>query len=268
MRYEDPICDKLRIVFLSELVGSANNTLNQQIAEYIIVHIDEIRTCTIGELAIKCHVANSSISRFCKDIGLNSFSELRDLLRSATFRYQVYSKPQTTKTCRENFVERAIDSLHLVATSLDYGALDRLARDIDRYSRIGIFGLLKAETVAMNLQSDLLALGKMAYTSVLFRRQLDYIRSAKRDDLIIIFSYTGIYFDYTFPRKLPEQLEKPKIYFITGNERIPKNEYFDEVIRFRSLQDDASHPFQLQLVGSLIARNYADYLEARNQPIL
>lgn len=257
--------DKLKIVFLSELVSSNDGSTNCQIAVYILKHIDEVKKCNINELANKCHVANSSISRFCKEIGLNDFTELKELMITTSFNFDLYSNHQSINTRSFDFITRVKDSLDLVAESLNYEVLNRLAKNLDRYDKIGIFGLLKAETVAINLQSDLLMLGKVASTKVSFKHQLEYIKNATDKDLIIIFSYTGIYFEHTFPRRTPKQHAKPRVYFITSDYNSMSNKYFDEVICFKSMQDYASHPFQLQLVGSLIAQNYAYYLTKKHQ---
>jgi len=256
--------DKLKIVFLSELVSSNDGSINCGIASYILSHIDEVKQSNIGELAKKCHVANSSISRFCKEVGLNDFVELKELINTTSFNFDLYSNHHNINTRSLDFVTRVKESLNLVCESLDYEALKHLVKDIDRYEKIAIFGLLKAETVAMNLQSDLLMLGKVALTKVQFKQQLEYLKNATDKDLIIIFSYTGIYFEHIFPRRIPKQQAKPKVYFVTSDYNSMSNKYFDEVISFKSLQDYASHPFQLQLVGSLIAQNYAYYLTKKH----
>lgn len=252
--------DKLKIIFLSELVSSDDGSTNCQIASYILSHIDEVKQSNISELSKKCHVANSSISRFCKEIGLNDFVELKELINTTSFHFDLYSNHQNINTRSLDFITRVKESLNLVSESLNYEILNRLVKDIDHYGKVAIFGLLKAETVAMNLQSDLLVLGKVAITKVPFKQQLEYFKNATGEDLIIIFSYTGIYFEHTFPRKIPKLKAKPKVYFVTSDYNSMSNRYFDEVICFKSLQDYASHPFQLQLVGSLIAQNYAYYL--------
>lgn len=251
--------DKLKIVFLSELVSSNDGTTNCQIASYILNHIDEVKQYTISELSKKCHVANSSISRFCKEIGLNDFVELKELINTTLFNFELYSSHRDINVRSEDFIARVKDSLDLVSKSLNYEVINNLVKDIYDYEKTAIFGLLKAETVAMNLQSDLLMLGKVALTKVPFKQQLEYLKDATDKDLIIIFSYTGIYFEHTFQRRLPKK--KPKVYFITSDRNSISNKYFDEVICFNSLQDYASHPFQLQLIGSLIAQNYAYYLK-------
>lgn len=82
--------DKLKIVFLSELVSSNDGSTNCQIATYILSHIDEVKKCTISELAKRCNVANSSISRFCKEIGLNDFTELKELINITSFNLDLF----------------------------------------------------------------------------------------------------------------------------------------------------------------------------------
>lgn len=252
--------DKLKIVFLSELVSSDDGSTNCQIASYILSHIEEVKKCTISELSSKCHVANSSISRFCKEIGLNDFTELKDLINTTSFHFDLYSNNKDIKIRSLDFVTKVKESLDFACEDINFEVLNKLAKDIDSYKRIGIFGLLKAETVAMNLQSDLLVLGKNAITKVPFKQQLEYIKNANDKDLIIIFSFTGIYFEHTFQQRIPNHKTKPKVYFITSDYNSRSNKYFDEVICFKSLQDYASHPFQLQLISSLIAQSYGYYL--------
>ena len=67
----------LMIILLSTLNGEPKDSNNYRIAKYIIEHIHEMENCTLSELAAKCYVSNSSISRFCRDIGLGDFNELR-----------------------------------------------------------------------------------------------------------------------------------------------------------------------------------------------
>ena len=67
------IYGKLPVVFLSVLTSEKKDSTNHQIATYILEHIDEMQNIGIQDLAKRCHVAMSSISRFCKEIGLKRF---------------------------------------------------------------------------------------------------------------------------------------------------------------------------------------------------
>ena len=53
-----------------------------------------------------------------------------------------------------------------------------------------------------------------------------------KEDLIIIFSYTGTYFDPNDLRRLHKQLRKAKVWMITG--QIVNNPYIDQQIVFNS----------------------------------
>ena len=254
---------KLPIIFLSTIASENDGTTNCQIANYILANIDEVKDFTISKLAQHCHVANSSISRFCRDIGLDDYSELKELINTNSMEFQLYSDCAEYKERGIDFSRNVINSIEKAAETVNYDAIESLVKD--KYDNIACFGLLKAQTAAMNLQSDLLMLGKVVTSKLPFNQQLKYLENADENSLIIIFSYTGIYFDYWYPKRTPRYKEgRPKIYFITSDKKASGNSYFDKVIHFDSLQDYASHPFQLQIIGSIIAQSYAYYLKEKN----
>ena len=83
------------------------------------------------------------------------------------------------------------------------------------------------------------------------------VSAAGPEDLVIIFSYTGIYFDYGLPRHVLRG--GPKAWLVTGcpdiRERFAqKGLPAHRLLTFRSGQDFASHPYQLQMAASLIAQ--------------
>ena len=252
---------KLPIIILSELASSKSDSINGYIAAYILGHLKEIKNDTIRELAAKMNVSASSISRFCRDIGLSDYNELKMLAMDTKMNFEVYSFSDTAPQRKDDYITAVEESLEQVRASIDMKKLRKLCVDITRYERIAVFGLLKAEGVAMNLQTDLTLLGKHAVTKLPFSEQIDYLENADERCLVIIFSYTGIYFDYGLPKSFRKPRgQRPKVYFITSDPAAKDSGYFDEVIWFESRQDQVSHPFQLQLIGSLIAQRYAHLL--------
>ena len=216
---------KLPIVFLSTLASEKKDSTNSQIATYLLNHLDDIKDIGIQEMAKECSVAMSSTSSKAKD------------------RLKEYSS-------------KVKESITMVEKSIDIQQIDALCKEIQKYEQVGIFGLLKAGTVAFNLQSDLLMLGKQTYSHISYKQQLQYISSTNEDDLLIIFSYTGCYFDYPDIRTLKNKLKKPQIWLISSKqESYP--DFIDHVITFDSKQDQNSHPYQLQFIASLIAQEYA-----------
>ena len=236
------LCGKLPIVFLSTLASEKKDSTNSQIATYLLNHLDDIKNIGIQEMAKECSVAMSSISRFCKEIGLNDFNELRELLISTKMNFEQYSSSSKAKNRLEEYSLKVKESITMVEKSIDMQQIDALCKEIQKYQQVGIFGLLM--------------LGKQTYSHISYKQQLQYISSTNEDDLLIIFSYTGCYFDYPDIRTLKNKLKKPQIWLISSKkESYP--DFIDHVITFDSKQDQNSHPYQLQFIASLIAQEYA-----------
>ena len=54
----------------SEKHGSVNHTLSK----YLLEHIDTIKDLNIKDLADACFMSPSTVSRFCKSLGLSDFN--------------------------------------------------------------------------------------------------------------------------------------------------------------------------------------------------
>ena len=163
---------KLPIVFLSTLASEKKDSTNSQIATYLLNHLDDIKDIGIQEMAKECSVAMSSISRFCKEIGLNDFNELRELLISTKMNFEQYSSSSKAKNRLEEYSLKVKESITMVEKSIDMQQINALCKEIQKYQQVGIFGLLKAGAVAFYLQSDLLMLGKQTYSHISYKQQL------------------------------------------------------------------------------------------------
>ena len=163
------LCGKLPIVFLSTLASEKKDSTNSQIATYLLNHLDDIKDIGIQEMAKECSVAMSSISKFCKEIGLN---DLRELLISTKMNFEQYSSSSKAKNRLEEYSLKVKESITMVEKSIDMQQINALCKEIQKYQQVGIFGLLKAGAVAFNLQSDLLMLGKQTYSHISYKQQL------------------------------------------------------------------------------------------------
>ena len=104
-------------------------------------------------------------------------------------------------------------------------------------------------------------LGKKALTKVSYRDQMDFLRESTPSDLVIIFSYRGIYFEYDLPPEIREG--RGKVFIVTGNpevkEKLLKRPLVNGVLSFSSSLDFVSHPYQLLMVSSIIAQEVASH---------
>lgn len=248
---------KLHILFLSVLSSMKEDETNCQIASYILEHLDEVKNMSIVELAKSCFVSNSSISRFCRDMGLHDFTELKELLKNSERSYHVIGDSSDRKQNAALYIDAVKKGIEQIEQKLDYEVLDRIVDDLIRYKKVAAFGLLNAEPVAMSLQNDMMLLGKMITTKISYQQQTAYLKKTDTDDLILIFSSHGLYFNSHFHQKVLKKINKPKIILVTGNPHIKKDCSIDEVLYYPLVQDEASRPFQLQLIEGLIVQNYA-----------
>ena len=251
------IYGKLPVVFLSVMASEKSGSTNSIIADYILNHMDEVKELGIKEIAERCHVGAGSVSRFCRDIGLRDFVELRELLNTTDDSFESHSSQESPKERALEYGKKVKHSIDLVTKTLLTQRLQELCRDLRQYEKVALFGLLKAESAAIHLQGDLWMLGKHVYTNVSYDQQIEYIRQAGNDSLILIFSYTGAYFDYQKENlfKSREKRELPRIWMISGRRKVFP-EYVARTLDFQSLQDQAGHPYQLLYVAGLIAQEY------------
>ncbi len=252
------IYGKLPVVFLSVIASEKNGSTNSTIATYILRHIDEVKELGIKEIAERCHVGNGSVSRFCKEIGLRDFVELKELLNSTDDNFESYFLEESIGVRVADYEKRITNSIVMVSKTLSLQKLTDICEDLKCYEKVAVFGLLKAGSAAINLQGDLWLMGKHVYTNISYDQQIEYIRQAGSNTLILVFSYTGAYFEYHRGVLLSRENKRdwPKIWMISGRQK-SYPEYVAKVLDFQSPQDQASHPYQLLYVASLIAQEYA-----------
>ncbi len=241
------IYGKLPVVFLTTIASQPSNSTNHHIAKVILEHLPEFSNISIVELANLCNVGTGSISRFCKEIGLQGFNELKELL--------LQEETQKDSPFLENtdVSQRIVDAITLASSSVKQSDLNNLASDMHRYQKIYAAGLLKAQNAVTDLQVDFYTMGKNIETSFHYKEQMDHILHASNDELILIFSYTGSYFEYD--KQFKKGPHGPHIWMITGSSR-PAEAFVNDTLRFDSMQNRLSHPFQLEVIASLIANTY------------
>lgn len=231
------IYSKLEVVLLSVIARSSRASNESVLATYILEHVKELDDVTITYLASVCHVGTGSVSRFCKMIGLQDFFELRSIIQAHNIQYH---KKEKKGLASPKQIEQALLD---VDCSLSEKQLAKLAKDLRFFSRIAVFGLLKGQSACLAFAQEMLACGKVVYTNLSLFEQIEYFEQAQEDDLIVIFSYTGSYFDYIDLRRLRPALKRPKIWMVTGAEK--EMDVVDEWLVFKSDGSVQDHPYQL-----------------------
>lgn len=244
---------KLPVILLSVVSTEPEESTNAAIAEYLLTHRAEAAAMGVRQLADACAVGTGSISRFCREVGLRSFAELKEALFESEDlfeRVEGDDLPLAWGRCASAALGRA-------AVSVSRPKLQELAREIEKHNHVEAYGLLKAEAAALCLQTDLLLLGKRVHTKVSYADQLARILAAPEDGLLIIFSYTGDYFSYReFSADELRHLRRSEIWMVCPR-GVELPDFVSDVVPFDSDGSQLGHPYQLQAVASLIAQEYA-----------
>ena len=217
---------KLPVVLLSSFASMKRDSTNGAIVDFILKNINE--DLTVKMVAEGAHVGNASVSRFIKDLGLSGFSELRELI--------LYSD------CQFIFVDSS-------------NVENEVFESCTQAKEIAIFGLGKAECAAICLQMDLFSLGKNAYSSIQYSEQIEYIKQAEKDCLIILFSATSSYFEYYDIRQWKDKIQRSNVWYI-GSGAVP--DFIPHSVSYRFSDENVSHPMQLMYVAQCISQRYAN----------
>lgn len=206
---------KLLAVLLSTAASERPDSLDQRIAQYIMDHLGDAEAITMKRIEQSCHVGNASISRFCRKIGLGDFFELRELVGDVPF--------QASADIADTFAGRMAAHRDSILNGLDM-----VVRSL-------------SEAAALVMQSEMAALGKNVFTVVSHVQQREWLRTAGPEDLILLLSYRGIYFDYLQGDDLEKLLARPHVWLITGSRTTPPPGV-DAVLRFASDLTQEHHP--------------------------
>ncbi len=253
----------LMIILLSTINSEPIDSNNYRIAHYILENIESLEDVSITELSKVCYVSNSSISRFCRDIGLKDYNELKSQIAKygAAREYaknKFYFKDENPEHYMSSYIHAVISELNMLEKNLNQKMIHQLVLDLFQYEKVAAFGYTKSQNEALTLQFDLQTSKKIIHTSMRYANQIEYITHANKDNMIIIYSESGTYFQRMFPRKniFKDLKNKPKIYMITSNKDV-NLPYVDGYIFYNSNNDYASHPYPLSVITSLICLDYA-----------
>ncbi|WRK53521.1 hypothetical protein SD457_26580 [Coprobacillaceae bacterium CR2/5/TPMF4] len=96
----------LVIILLSTINSEPKDSNNYKIAKYLLENLHTLEDLSISDLANNCFVSNSSISRFCKEIGLDNYNTLKSQIIKIPLEYRyAHNKFNFTPSKNENILQ-------------------------------------------------------------------------------------------------------------------------------------------------------------------
>jgi RpiR family carbohydrate utilization transcriptional regulator len=149
------------------LMPSLNPAL-KKIGQYILDDPGRIKLLRIKDLAAECGVAEATVTRFVKTIGLSNFQELKiriaeittDRGRSEELVYDDVTNKDSLQSIVDKIVFTNIEAMKNTKRIIDADAMQRAIDALDRSDKIDIYGAGGSFITAMNAAMRFYRIGK------------------------------------------------------------------------------------------------------------
>lgn len=168
----------------------------QRIADILLGDFDFAVGASIIELAERASVSPPTVTRFCRRLGCQSFSDFKVNLAKTAFVGVRYLNPEAKSTepadVAEDVITKAQNALFMMHRALDPIVLDKVADRLSRAEMIYAFGSGgNSSMIASELQNRLFRLGSRITASNDHNMQLMLTAAARTNDVIIGSSFSG-----------------------------------------------------------------------------
>jgi DNA-binding MurR/RpiR family transcriptional regulator len=161
------MADEVLLLKIRGLLPSLNPAL-KKIATYVLDNPSIIKHQRIKDLAKECGVAEATVTRFVKTIGLSTFQELKIKIAEITtdrgpaeeFVYDDVSKTDSLQSIVDKIVYTNIEAMRNTKKVIDLAEMERAIHAIDRADKIDIYGAGGSYITAENASMRFYRIGK------------------------------------------------------------------------------------------------------------
>ncbi len=183
----------------------------QRIAALVFADTGFAVNASIIELAARAEVSPPTVTRFCRHLGCQSFSEFKVRLAQSTFVGTGFLQPEPklddSTAITDTIIERAQAALYSVHSTLDFETAEQAAATISAAGMVYAFGSGgDSAMIASEIENRLFRLGIRVTTSADHAMQLMMAAAVKPDDVIVATSFSG------------KNLELARVLAISGDE--------------------------------------------------
>jgi DNA-binding MurR/RpiR family transcriptional regulator len=168
----------------------------RRLADIVLADVDAAARGSIVELAARAAISPPTVTRFCRRLGCQSFSEFKVRLAKSRFLAERYlvppASPQTAIDIARHIVNAAQSTLYGFFESLDPDALDLAADKLAAASYVLSFGSGGASSMmAGELETRLFRLGLKVTASIDHQGQMMRAAAAPKGTVVVGFSSSG-----------------------------------------------------------------------------
>jgi RpiR family carbohydrate utilization transcriptional regulator len=257
--------NEILLLKIRGLLPSLNPAL-KKIALYILNNPQEVKLLRIKDLATKCGVAEATVTRFVKTIGLGSFQELKINIAEITtgkrieqeLVYDDVTRSDSIKSIIEKIIAINAKALNDTKKLINSREIERAIRAIKRANQIDIYGAGGSYITAENARMRFYRIGKRCLIYNDPNQQAVSASLLTQEDLAIGISNSGRTISTVNALRAAKESGATTI-CITNFEQSPITRHAD-ISLFTSTQDSAF--FQESMVSRVAQMIIIDILYA------
>ncbi|WP_050641385.1 MULTISPECIES: MurR/RpiR family transcriptional regulator [Clostridia] len=250
------------------LNDSEYDSTEAHIAESLLGMIKDIEHMPIDQVADKCHISKSTLSKFVKRLGFEDYKEFRDNARNEKKRAGYHNYEEKVPMDRfieqygiERFLSVLSGDIEHFLSGIDRNQIRELAKALHQYKKVAAFGSVYSETVAMDFMYEIAGVGKYIKTNIYDVKQEQYINEADEDTLIIIFSNSGQYIYENGMKPLDQSRSfvrktKGRIALITSNREAASDPSVSYPVLYHFTTRVQNHPFIERIIAQMIVEEF------------
>ena len=181
------------------LLSSLQNIVNRNdeddtdfvIARYLLIHLREIKKISIYTVAEECFTSRSSVQRFIKTLGFDSFTELKEYADSAIShqtRFISYTDRVNFGEYLKNGIEAMIPDIEKACSAPSFR---KLVTRLHEAENIIVLTAEDSSAALPTFQQEFLSVGKLIRIFTSANCDLDLLRRMTKSDLLLVCSVTG-----------------------------------------------------------------------------
>lgn len=204
----------------------------KKIAKYLMDNIHEAQYLSISSLAQKCAVAEATITRFCRKLGLIGYNNLKLSLAKDDSNNENdfhYTQSENADDAFALILNREISSLIETHKLIDAESCQRAVHYLNSAQRVYCMGQGSSGVIAMEAWSKFVAVAPQFQYIMDSHFQAMTAALTNINDVIIYFSYSGSTRDIIDVLSLAKQ-KHAKIILITRYADCPAAQYADVVL--------------------------------------
>ena len=218
------------ITTLLNIINSdSEDDIDVTIANYILKNIYNVNKITIYDVSEKCYLSRSSVQRFVKKIGFNSFTEFKENISSTAIEHlPAHIEYASSKDYETTLVSNLSSMILDIITTSKKGlfSVTDLAKLIKEKNIVTFVISESSSTSARSFQESMLSTSKLIHLLSDSSTNIDSLLNLNESDLTVVLSVTGNY-----ALSLTDLIEnvKSKTVLITLNHSEKLKQVFDEI---------------------------------------